>query len=333
MTLPMRTTLPVILLLALVSSARAQAGEKPGTTEIPPFERGTGEPVAPAGAVPSDTGALDTGLSSLPPDFNVPGAQIIPEGTYLPRVVGRAVRTARGEVVFAPDATQPDTSAALPSPLPLMVLLPSVRRDQLASALTDDPLGVASDAPAAPTATTPKPYTLAGQVYVYHGRTYLLCSTFAALAASAKAPDAASATDAHGAVDQLITELERAGDERRVLTPGATSVRSRDRKDDAVIAAMTEGSVITSRRGRLLRLTEEGGRLAFVVDNDPDSPALPALVLLPCQVLEEVESVVAARGPEVSVKMSGRIVTAGSKASLLPVFFQVERRADITPGQ
>ncbi|HEX2836516.1 MAG TPA: hypothetical protein VHN77_00145 [Phycisphaerales bacterium] len=321
-------------LFTLAGQAGAQSSP-PKEEELPAFERGAGEPVAPAGTVASQGGGLDTRLSSLPPDFDVPGAQVVPEGTYLPRVVGRAVRTARGEVVFAPDATQPpEFSTGLPSPLPLLVLLPNVRRDQLGSALLDDPLGVAAE-PVAAATSAPKPYAVGGQVYLYHGRSYLLCSTFAAVGETAKTetPGTPDSTEKPtSAVDQLISDLEKASQERRVLTPGVQP-RRRERQDDTVIAAVTDGSVVTNKRGRLVALPEEGGRLAFTIDNDPDSPGASPMLLLPCQVLEEIENVVAARGPEVTVRMSGRIVASGSKAALLPVFFQVERRSDLTPGQ
>ncbi len=328
-------------LAALVAGGAGAQTESP-ESELPAFERGGGEAVAPKGGNVIGSAALDARLSSLPPDFEVPGAQLVPEGTYLPRVVGRAIRTARGEVVFAPDRDQPaENSAGLPSPLPLLVLLPSVRRDQLALALADDPLGVNGSAEqVVQRATEPKPYCVGGQVYVYRGRSYLLCSTFAALSAKPKgtSQDPQGAQDAGAktstSVDQLIQDLERASEERRVLTPNAGGTpRRREKNDDTVVAATTEGSIVTNRRGRLIRLPEEGGRLAFVVDNDPDSPALPQMVLLPCQVLEEIEGMVAARGPELVVKISGRVVTSGPKAALLPVFFQVERRTDITPGQ
>lgn len=312
----------------------AAAQTQPASQELPAFERGSGEPIVPKGADAAGGGAIDTRISSLPPDFEVPGAQVVPEGTYLPRVVGRVIRTARGDVVFAPDKEQPaENTTGLPSPLPLMVLLPNARRDQLGAALSEDPLGVSAE-PAAPTNSDPKPYALGGQVYVYHGRSYLLCSTFAGITDKRPAsPPGAETPVAPEGVDQLIKDLERTSEERRVLTPGAGSIRRREKSDDTVSVATTDGSVLTNRRGRLVRLTEEGGRLAFVVDNDPDSPAMPSLVLLPCQVLEEVEGVAAARGPELVVRMSGRIVSSGGKASLLPIFFQVERRGDITPGQ
>lgn len=321
--------------LAVLAGRAAAQMDAPKEDELPAFERGAGEPVLPAGTSAAQGGGLDARLSSLPPDFEVPGAQVVPEGTYLPRVVGRAVRTARGEVVFAPDAAQPpEFSTGLPSPLPLLVLLPNVRRDQLGSALLDDPLGVAGE-PVSTASSAPKPYAVGGQVYLYHGRSYLLCSTFASVSEvpENKAPSEPGAGQAPASdVDQLIADLEKASQERRVLTPGVQP-RRRERQDDTVVAAVTDGSVLTNKRGRLVALPEEGSRLAFVIDNDPDSPGAPPMLLLPCQVLEEIESVVAARGPELTVRMSGRIVASGNKASLLPVFFQVERRSDITPGQ
>ena len=316
--------------------APAPAPDRAVTDEqvIPPFERGAGEPLAPVSPAigAGEQGPIDVPLSSLPADFQVPGAQVLAEGTYVPRMVGRVVKVARGEVVFAPDVDQGEQGmAGTPNPLPLMVLLPSVRRDQLSAALG----GVWRADGAQPESGGAERYVLGGQVYVYHGRSHLLCSTFST--ASSAMPKgtvpttgADSAAPGRAGVDELIQQLEEASGGQRALTPGA---RRRDKEDESVAAAMAEGSVVTNRRGRLVRLSDEDGRLAFVVDNDPDSPAMPAMVLVPCQMLEQVEGVVAARGQEVVVRMSGRVLTSANKASLLPVYFRVERRADITPGQ
>ncbi len=328
------------------NAAAPQSVEKP----IPSFERGGGEPVVPSAAGAGqgvDSGAdasIDIPLNSLPPDFNIPGAQLLAEGTYVPRIGGRVVKTTRGEIVFAPDTQQEGGAAAgLPSPLPLMVLLPSVRRDQLSAAMED---GIGADAKrtGSTSIAASDRAVLGGQVYVYHGRSYLLCSTFSSASTAPKSKDpqspqrpekpaaspAAPSAPERPGVQELIHELEKSAEEQRALTPGT---RRRVSEDDSVAAAISEGSVVSNRRGRLVRLTDERGRLAFVVDNDPDSPALPALVMVPCQMLEQIEGVVAARGPEISVKMSGRVLTSNNKAMLLPVFFQVERRTDVTPGQ
>ena len=40
----------------------------------------------------------------------------------------------------------------------------------------------------------------------------------------------------------------------------------------ATKALSNEGTLLTNRRGRLIRLAQEGGRLALVLDNDPNSP-------------------------------------------------------------
>jgi hypothetical protein len=346
-----------VLLCGAVTS-HAQTLEREQT--IPPFERGAGDPVEP-GAKQDAAGeaSLDLPMSTLPADFEVPRATQLAEGTYLPRVLGRAIAMRRGGVVFMPDVQQPASAGGpsrLPTPLPAMVLLPTTRRDQLAKSLVPDEEAAPTKARAKTTdeetqdATDAVPqrpsgrFAVGGQVYVYRGRTYLLLGSFASMVEEAEPAAAApvappttpedAARDAVGVggedVDRLISELERAGAGVRTLQAAPADG---PKNDASVVAALTEGSVLTNRRGRLVRQSAEGGRFAFVIDNDPNSPGLPPLLLLPCQMLEQVEGVVSARGEELVVRMSGRVLTTDNKPALLPVFFQVERASEIVPGQ
>ena len=94
-----------------------------------------------------------------------------------------------------------------------------------------------------------------------------------------------------------------------------------------------EGAVLISRRGRLVRLAEQGGRLALVFDNDPDSPGPKPFVLHPCQLLERLESVASARGDDTTFRVSGRVTVFEGRNYLLPTFEQAIVQTDISPMQ
>jgi hypothetical protein len=91
--------------------------------------------------------------------------------------------------------------------------------------------------------------------------------------------------------------------------------------------------MLTNRRGRLIRLANEGGRLAFVVDNDPNSPATSPLILQPSRVMQQMESMSSVRGEAVSFRVSGRVMVFGGKNYLLPTFFQIPPKSDISSRQ
>jgi len=304
--------------------------------------RAAGAPVRPVPAVPAmqAPGSIPPPSTVGLPDgrFALPVRTVYPEGTFLSAMPGAIVRTSAGDVIFIPDPPDPvspgPAAAAAPAARsePPMVLLASQKLAQLEAA-TSAAEGVSD-------------ITLSGQVFLYMGRHYLLPTAFSLAPASrpttpgpstpaldsttspASRPDAA----ADPRVEDLIRELDARRGTPRALDPAAP--RPPTDEVPPVAAALTaEGTLITGRRGRLVRLAEANGRFAFVADSDPDSPAPPPMLLLPCRMLQEIEAVASLRGEDIAFRLSGRVFSHAGRNYILPVLFRVTPPSDVRPMQ
>lgn len=93
-----------------------------------------------------------------------------------------------------------------------------------------------------------------------------------------------------------------------------------------------DGTVVTARRGRLVR-AGRGGELAFSVDSDPDSPGTPPMTLLPCRLLESIEASAAQHGENMAFLVSGRVTVFQGRNYLLPTMYKTLRTSDVVPHQ
>ncbi len=277
------------------------------------------------------------GLSSI--DYNLPNRKFFPEGTLLTGLVGTLVRSPMDDVIFLPDLTATDASgtATTQPNAPAMVLLPTQKLAQLTAATrgSDPDTRVA----------------VSGQVFVYRNRQFLLPTTFAVRPKVSAAPvpsapaavkpatdPVAPANDPR--VDDLIRDLESMRGPARVMDPAEpTPVTRPDEAADADSTLATdqaltpEGTLIVNRRGRLIRSAATQGRIAMSFDNDPDSPSVGAMVVLPCTLLRSMEEVLSTKGEDVVFNVSGRVLTYEGQNFLLPVLFQVRQTSDIRPQQ
>jgi hypothetical protein len=176
-------------------------------------------------------------------------------------------------------------------------------------------------------------FQVTGQVFVYEGRNHFLPTFFGVYAAERPSPATADEPPATGARDPGVSDLlrEMSSGSRPAIAPRSAEVASDSGGDSA--APLREGTVLASRRGRLVR---DGGQLAFVTDtgaNDEEEP-LPILTLLPCLNLESIARIARARGDKAVMLMSGRIFAYEGRNFLLPTFFLVEadREGNLTPG-
>jgi len=269
----------------------------------PPAVPGTTPAAKPAGPIPP-TGA--TGPS-------IPKGTLLPEGTFLSGRPGAIVKTPGGTYIFVPSDASPGMAKATP-----MVLQWNQRLSQVAAAIEGNDAAAAS---------------VSGQAFVYKGRQYLLLSVFSMTRntdIAKPAPGTQPATpDASADVRALMEELDsrpaapRAMDQR-ILTNEPTAVRG---VKDTVIA---EGTVITARRARLVR---GPGGLTVTFDNGPGNAGLPPMQLLPCRLLEQLESLAASRGENLTIRLSGRTTVHGGLNYLLPTMYQVIRPGDLRPIQ
>ncbi len=290
--------------------------------------RSTDQPLRPAQPKPAATSVPVVAPPSLPAipvvpggealSFELAGRKFYPEGTFLVARVGGVVRTSTDDFLFlaAPSEGQSD---GLPREAP-MVLLPSQKLQLLASAMSER-----SSVPLT---------TISGQVFVYADRMYLLVTAFA-FTSSAPAPAPPSDASDPRAED-LIRQLEAAKGGPRLIDPssvGGKRASARDNiKGDKKEGVLAEGTVLSSRRGRLVRAAAEG-ELLLTFDNDPDSPGAASMPLLPCKLLQQLEQAASVRGEELEFRVSGRVTAYQGRNYLLPTWFQAVRPADLRPMQ
>jgi len=174
---------------------------------------------------------------------------------------------------------------------------------------------------------------VSGQVFSYRGRDYLLLSeasspTIDQPVAPGAAPPDTPDPGAPVRAEDLLRDLESRATPARALP----RVMGRQISPDVTGtgAGLADGALITSRRGRLVRLPD--GELAFTPDNDSTSPDGP-MPLAPCLTLARMESVSLWRADGVPMEVSGRVLTYRGRRYLLPTMFIVRPPGDVTPLQ
>lgn len=284
-------------------------------------------PVPPVAPVSPGQGLRDVpsipGLSLL--DYRIPGRRALPEGTFISATPGKLVRAATGESIFIPADRGPGSIAP-------MILHATQRVEQLESAT------VGMDASTA--------VNLTGQVFSYRGQSHLLVTAFSLSNVpstpsrapanqeqiEAKAREEAAEGDAR--VATLLRNLETTrGAPRALQSIPLTQADTTPKPGATTRPPLNEGTLVVNRRGRLVRLAQDEGRLAFALDNDPDSPSTDPMRLLPCRALEEIERMAAARGDELVFRVSGRAMVYKGRSLLLPTLVQVVPPSDLAPLQ
>lgn len=298
--------------------------ERPGQRSVP--------------AVPSPSSTIP-GLRAF--DYSVPGAKAFPEGTFLLTKRGVVVQSDTGEYVFVPGKEGPADAGRAPVDTTLtyapLVLMPSQRAAQLTARVTSPAEAV--------------PVSISGQVFSYRSRHYLLLSMFnfestesiPSAASNSKPQTERSRATAETSADDLMGDLEkRTGTARALapteatsaLMPGASAPAPKAVAGVERIASSLrpEGTVLTGKRGRIVR---SGGdrAISIAIDNDPDSPSSTPMPLLPCRLLESLESLVGARGDSILIRFSGRVTVFQGRNYILPTMYQVIRPGDVAPLQ
>lgn len=244
----------------------------------------------------------DTGLPGIElPAFRPPKTELVREGAFLVERQGYVHQLASGGLVFVFDADESGESE------PPMIILPNLRTMEMRRVITSRAEGVT--------------FLVNGQVFVYHGRNYLLPEYFRTAATPPEGggvPDAGEAgagvaegLEVAGVVDDdgaeevaddealpvevgLFPESEGEGRtvedllseiERAGQAEGQVFRPPVTTEDDAGGGAvkLREGQVITARLGRLERGMNGGWR--FVPDNDADVSGEDAIADAPITLL------------------------------------------------
>ncbi len=227
----------------------------------------------------------------------------VPDGTPFTRVTGRLILTDEGALVFEPSDASLRASGRLE-------ILPGGARERLHKLLAVDGIGEVM---------------LTGQFYGYRNRRLALVSTFARAEGVDAAPPAAMLpADPNPEARDLATRLESARSGPRALDRHAEATPRSD-------VRLRDGEILTGRTGRLV--TGASGEPTLAFDNDPDSPALPALPIVHCRMRERLEAVLGGRAEGPRVRMSGRLLVENDRPHLLPTFFQVLPDTDLITRQ
>jgi len=242
------------------------------------------------------------------------------EGAFISRRAGTLVRARTGDWIYVP---RPAGGGSPEAPL---VLIPSQNLERLERALD-------------PGAERPS-VSISGQVFSYRGRDYLLAGEASAPLAESQpktvTPEPAAAPNEPGVergAEDLVKDLESRTTAPRAL-PRVHAARTEPAESphaaDTSPAGVAEGTLITARRGRLIRLPD--GDLAFTPDNDAASPDR-AMPLAPCLTLSRMEDVSLWRGDGVSLEVSGRVLVYRGRRHLLPTMFVMAQQGEVTPLQ
>lgn len=264
------------------------------------------------------------------------------EGTFLLDRLGQLVRGPNDRLIFVPDK-QDRRAGEGP-----MLMLPCSVLDQLNQSWTGQSV------------------LIRGEVFLYHGRNYLLPAWFTMVNAdetelesvdetdTLEDPESAEPDIAEQSTDDAEHEqpatleddpeiralLEELAAEQPTIEDRSSPIHSEmdgsESRAPALAAAtasgIREGTILMRRRGRLDR--QNDGSWAFVFDNDEaQNLGSEALTVLPCRMLMEMETQSTRDGGVRELIVSGRVYASDGDGYLLPTLIQRVRPEGITPRQ
>jgi hypothetical protein len=140
------------------------------------------------------------------------------------------------------------------------------------------------------------------------------------------------------AVDRIIEDLERAAKPRPTVEPRSPGrmtparpgvppgVRPLPAAGREATGLVPENTFLPSRSGRMTRSPE--GQWLFTFDGGPDGASEPAMVLLPCQTLMQMEAYGEGAGESAVLIVSGIVYVYHGRNYLMPTAFRPARRTD-----
>jgi hypothetical protein len=87
-------------------------------------------------------------------------------------------------------------------------------------------------------------------------------------------------------------------------------------------ALRREGEFIVNRKGHLVRAAH-GGHVIFVFDADSEHAPDPPMVVVPCQMMQNMEDLVQERGDTLTFILSGQVLTYRGVNYLLPTMMKL----------
>lgn len=264
------------------------------------------------------------------------------EGTFLLDRRGELVRGPKDRLIFVPSK---EDRRAGEGP---MLMLPCSVLDQLDQSWTGQSV------------------LIRGEVFLYHGRNYLLPAWFTLVSDSEQQAETHAGSDPSderpaGSTDSAEQAADDDADEQQATLEDDPEIRalleeleaeeptlddrqrsvhsdmdgaepSAPARSAATASGIREGTILMRRRGRLDRQSD--GSWAFVFDNDEaENLGAEALTVLPCRMLMEMESQSTRDGGVRELIVSGRVYASDGDGYLLPTLIQRVRPEGITPRQ
>lgn len=303
---------------------RAALGLPRMTQDAPPVQPIRREELQPI--QPGLTGGYDWLEGLAMRETEMPQASNLPEGIFLRGRKGTVWSGPNGLWIFLPDA-----DSRLPGE-GAMILAPNGVLDRLTASLESQPL--------------PAAFELSGQTLLYHNHNYLLLTDYARVRPPSVEPASEEprqgtepSPEPSAEVADLIAQLQgasRAGERRsdalrdRLLTAERSQAESEGIQPVGTPPLVRDGTYISQRRARLVRLS--GGEWALAFDNDADTLGDGPLVVIPGRTLMRMEARVGAAG-SMPMTVSGRIYTSKGRGYVLPVLFSVAPSDGLQPMQ
>lgn len=323
--------LQAIITSSLIAAGSAGALQDPGTDpEL------TGESVSRRGAelLSDDVSMPEAALPAESPRFEPsrphrPGAaagpgRLLSDGSFLVDQAGEVQASTSGAWIFTP---APDDDGEQIRP---MIVLPSQILGRLQRVVGQNTLSAE--------------VRLTGRVTLFYKQNYLLVTAISDGATSSKADpidtDAADDQDDRkaldtgdnlsGAVESLIDDLEAERTGVRAVIAGIGV------GDEAALAPVSEGRMISRRRGRFVRL--DAGELAIAFDNDSVGaeqgvPLDAPLVIAPCALLESIEKTLETHGDSMTATVSGQTLAFAGRSFILPISVVIDRPGELSSRQ
>lgn len=339
------------LLVMTSTAAQSTAPAKPSAPAAQPSKTTPPAPPPTPPATPPRPPAAQPAPPTTPaPTGKLVNPRLMREGSFLVQVKGRLVRDdATGWWRFIVQDDRPQIAGQS------FRMLPNTRlgeMERMAESMADSQVL----------------FELTGEVFAYQGRNYLLAThsplvsvdpaaaiaeaeskaTAAATGAgrlsdqrqSARSPgppsptrtpatpapaNAAPQTQTEDSAEDIVAELEQA------VGPLARSIDlPAEQQQDQVATMMREGTMITARRGHMMR--DRSGVWLFVFDADASGQNDPPMMLVPCALLERMRQYTTQSTTKAAMLVSGRVFAYRSRNYLLPTVFRIpSERTPLTP--
>ena len=164
-------------------------------------------------------------------------------------------------------------------------------------------------------------------------RPFTLAFAFVCLGALVYAGFAQDAGSGEEAMDEMMGQIEENPLIEPVAEPDDATAPPRLKLDvDPNIIGVApggeapklrrEGESVIARRGRMVR-HPDGAHMLFVFEADDQQSPEPPMILVPCQLLQNMEDITSERGDQVTFIITGQVLTYRNANYLLPTVMKL----------